>query len=142
MLFFFFNSYTGMGDTMLNRLNEYLQDNSFRFTVYDENIHIINFERIITGFKEVMNRGTGSGYTAMEYKPAGKTGTSEVVYNKDLTTINQTYAMFGPYDDPQYSIVVVTPNVSYNNDRDNYIAPVNRLISKEVSAYVFGRQHN
>ena len=98
-----------------------------------------NFERIIEGFKQVMNRGTGSGYTAMEFKPAGKTGTSEVVYSKDLTTINQTYAMFGPYDNPKYSIVVVTPNVSYNNDRDNYIAPINRLISKEVSRYVFER---
>ena len=95
-----------------------------------------NFERIHKGFYEVMNHGTGSGYTDLKYKPAGKTGTSEVVYSKDVTTINQTYAMFAPYDNPKYSIVVISPNVSYNNDKNNYIAPINRLISKEVSDIV------
>ena len=78
----------------------------------------------------------GSGYTDLKYRPAGKTGTSEVVYSKDVTTINQTYAMFAPYDNPKYSIVVISPNVSYNNDKNNYIAPINRLISKEVSDIV------
>ena len=28
---------------------------------------------------------------------------------------------FAPYDNPKYSIVVMSPNISYNNDRDNYI---------------------
>lgn len=96
-----------------------------------------NFQRIKEGFKEVLYTGTGRGYTDTKYKPAGKTGTSEVVYNKDTITINQTYAMFAPYDKPQYSIVVISPNISYNNDRDNYIAPINRYISKEVSKLVF-----
>ena len=91
-----------------------------------------NFNRIKEGFKEVLYSGTGRGYTDTLYKPAGKTGTSEVVYNKDIITINQTYAMFAPYDNPQYSIVVISPNISYNNDYDNYIAPINRYISKEV----------
>lgn len=96
-----------------------------------------NFNRIKEGFKEVLYSGTGRGYTDTLYKPAGKTGTSEVVYNKDIITINQTYAMFAPYDNPQYSIVVISPNISYNNDYDNYIAPINRYISKEVSKLVF-----
>lgn len=96
-----------------------------------------NFERIITGFKEVLYTGTGRGYTDTKYKPAGKTGTSESVYSKDITTINQTYAMFAPYDNPKYSIVVISPNISYNNDNDTYIAPINRYISKEVSKLVF-----
>lgn len=96
-----------------------------------------NFNRIKEGFKEVLYSGTGRGYTDTLYKPAGKTGTSEVVYNKDIITINQTYAMFAPYDNPQYCIVVISPNISYNNDYDNYIAPINRYISKEVSKLVF-----
>ncbi len=96
-----------------------------------------NFERIIAGFKEVLYTGTGRGYTDTNYKPAGKTGTSESVYSKDITTINQTYAMFAPYDNPKYSIVVISPNISYNNDNDTYIAPINRYISKEVSKLVF-----
>lgn len=96
-----------------------------------------NFPRITKGFKEVLYTGTGRGYTDKKYKPAGKTGTSESVYSKDITTITQTYAMFGPYDNPKYSIVVISPNISYNNDKDTYIAPINRYISKEVSKLVF-----
>lgn len=95
------------------------------------------FSRIKEGFKEVLYTGTGRGYTDKKYKPAGKTGTSEVVYNKDTITINQTYAMFAPYDNPEYSIVVISPNISYNTENDTYIAPINRYISKEVSKLVF-----
>ena len=95
------------------------------------------FSRIKEGFKEVLYTGTGRGYTDLSYKPAGKTGTSEVVYNKDTITINQTYAMFAPYDNPEYSIVVISPNISYNTENDTYIAPINRYISKEVSKLVF-----
>ena len=96
-----------------------------------------NFPRIKEGFKKVVYNGTGRGYTDKIYKPAGKTGTAEVVYNKDITTINQTYAMFAPYDNPKYSIVVMSPNISYNNDKERYIAPINRYISQEVSKLVF-----
>ena len=45
--------------------------------------------------------------------------------------------MFAPYDNPKYSIVVISPNISYNNDNDTYIAPINRYISKNVSKLVF-----
>lgn len=96
-----------------------------------------NFPRIKEGLRQVIYNGTGRGYTDKKYKPAGKTGTSEVVYSKDVTTINQTYAMFAPYDNPKYSIVVISPNISYNNKKDNYIAPINRYISKEVSKLLF-----
>lgn len=95
------------------------------------------FPRIQEGFKEVLYNGTGRGYTNTKYKPAGKTGTSETYYNKDTITINQSYAMFAPYDNPKYTIVAISPNISFNNDNNNYIAPINRLISKEVSNLLF-----
>ena len=95
-----------------------------------------NFERIDKGFQEVL-LGTGYGYTNLKYKPAGKTGTSQVVYNKDITTINQTYVMYAPYDNPKYSIVVITPNVSYEEAKTPYTAPINRYISQEVSKLLF-----
>ena len=58
-------------------------------------------DRVKEGFKTVLEYGgTGSGYIDKIYKPAGKTGTSESVYSKDITTITQTYAMFAPYDNP------------------------------------------
>ena len=95
-----------------------------------------NFERIDKGFQEVL-LGTGYGYTDLKYKPAGKTGTSEVVYNKKITTINQSYVMYAPYDNPEYSVVVITPNVSYEEAKNPYTAPINRYISKEVTKLLF-----
>jgi len=95
-----------------------------------------NFERINLGFQEVL-LGTGNGYTNRKYKPAGKTGTAQVVYDKDTTTINQSYIMYAPYDKPEYSIVVITPNISYENEKDPYTAPINRYISREVSKLLF-----
>lgn len=95
-----------------------------------------NFERINKGFQEVL-LGTGYGYTNLKYKPAGKTGTSQVIYNNDITTINQSYVMFAPYDNPKYSVVVITPNVSYEEAKKPYTAPINRYISKEVTKLLF-----
>ena len=125
----------------LHYLNSIKQNNK---TIYEYKPNILNkiedtgyFSRIKEGFKQVVYYGTGRGNTDLKYKPAGKTGTSEVVYNKDVTTINQTYAMFAPYDNPEYSIVVISPNITYNNDDNTYLAPINRLISKEVSKLVF-----
>lgn len=124
----------------LHYLKEIKNNNKTIYT-YEPNllntVENSNFERIIEGFKEVLYTGTGRGYTSTKYKPAGKTGTSETVYSSELTTITQTYAMFAPYDNPTYSIVVISPNISYNNDKDTYIAPINRYISKEVSKLVF-----
>ncbi len=94
------------------------------------------FDRIIEGFKQVMI-GTGAGYTDLKYKPAGKTGTSEIVYSKNVMTVNQSYAMFAPYDNPKYSIVIISPNLAYNDGKDNYIAPTNRYIAKEVTKLIF-----
>lgn len=124
----------------LHYLKEVKNNNKIIYTYQPNLLNTVensNFKRITEGFKEVLYNGTGRGYTDTKYKPAGKTGTSETVYTKDITTITQTYAMFAPYDNPKYSIVVISPNISYNNDEDTYIAPINRYISKEVSKLVF-----
>lgn len=96
-----------------------------------------NFERIREGFKQVLNDGTGRGYTEQSYHPAGKTGTAEIVYSKDVMTVNQSFIMFAPFDNPKYSIVVISPNIAYNDGTNNYIAPINRLISHEISNLIF-----
>lgn len=120
------------------KLNYLYKANNVEYTpILLNEIQGSNFKRIKEGFRQVLYNGTGKGYTDIIYKPAGKTGTSEVVLNKDITTINQTYAMFAPYDNPKHSIVVISPNISFNNDDNNYIAPINRYISKEVSKLVF-----
>lgn len=47
MLFFTSNSYNFLGDNMLERMNHYLNDEEFRFTYFEDKIHIINYKRII-----------------------------------------------------------------------------------------------
>jgi len=131
---------TGGSRYSLHYLKEVKDDDEVVYTYAPNLLNKVensNFKRITEGFKEVLYSGTGRGYTDTVYEPAGKTGTSEVVYAKNITTINQTYAMFAPITNPKYSIVVISPNISYNNDKNNYIAPINRYISKEVSKLVF-----
>ena len=48
MLFFYVYSYTYIGDNMLNSLNNFINDNTFRFTVYENMINIINYNKIIS----------------------------------------------------------------------------------------------
>ena len=110
------------------------QQNNIIDEVKLDNIYM---KRIQKGFYEVVNYGTGRGYTDKLFNAAGKTGTAESYYDKNTITINQSYVMYAPYDNPKYSLVVVNPNISYNNKRNNYIAPINRLISKEMSDYLF-----
>lgn len=100
-------------------------------------------ERIRLGFQNVLKIGTGRGYTNVNYKPAGKTGTSESFYDADndgiaeIETISSSYAMYAPYDNPTLSLVVVSPNVSHKNGKSEYMAFINRNISKEVSQKLF-----
>lgn len=101
------------------------------------------FERIQTGFYQVVNLGTGYGYTDVSFHPAGKTGTSETYFDSnqdgvgDILTITNTYAMYAPYDDAKYSMVVISPNVNHYEGKTDYFAYINRYISRAVSDYVF-----
>jgi cell division protein FtsI/penicillin-binding protein 2 len=102
------------------------------------------FDRIKEGLREVVNMGTGYGYTATSFSPAGKTGTSETYVDSDndgvmdALTITSSYAMYAPFKNPKYSMVVISPNVNNVNGKTDYFAYINRYISKRVSDYVFG----
>lgn len=96
------------------------------------------FDRIKEGMRQVIDGGTGRGYADVSTKPAGKTGTAEVVYSKGINTINQTFASFAPYDNPKYSIVTISPNAYYDNSSSDTVAPINYRISKELTALVYG----
>lgn len=101
------------------------------------------FERIQTGFYQVVNMGTGSGYVDSSLEGAGKTGTSETTYDRDqdgigdIKAVNTTFAMYAPFDNPKYSMVIVSPNSSHYSGSTRFFAPINRYISKAVSDYVF-----
>ena len=102
-----------------------------------------DIKRIQKGFMEVLDHGTGFGYINLAYKPAGKTGTSETFMDSDgdliddLKTITETSAMYFPYDDPKYSIVIVSPNSSHYLGKTDYIAPINSKISKKLTKNMF-----
>lgn len=96
------------------------------------------FDRIKEGMRQVIDGGTGRGYADVSTKAAGKTGTAEVVYQKGINTINQTFASFAPYDNPKYSIVTISPNAYYDNSSSDTVAPINYRISKELTSLVYG----
>lgn len=99
--------------------------------------------RIKQGLSEVLSSGTGRGHIATKYNPAGKTGTSESFYDSnsdgkaDVETISSLFVGFAPVDNPKYSIVVISPNVSHNNSKIEYKSKVNRYISKETTDFLF-----
>lgn len=101
--------------------------------------------RIKEGFKMVLEYGgTGSGYINLNYKPAGKTGTSQTFIDTnndgliDKETISTTFVGYFPYDDPKISITVISPDVStYTNTE--YISFITKRIVTEVADAYFKR---
>lgn len=100
------------------------------------------FNRIKEGLYQVVNLGTGSGYVDRKYNAVGKTGTSESLFDSngdgkvDVETITNSFAMYAPRDNPKYSMVVLSPNVSHYNGKTDFFAYINRYISQAVSDYV------
>lgn len=95
------------------------------------------------GFYYVMNRGTGLGFMNRKLNPAGKTGTSESFIDTDndgkidTKTLSLTLAGFFPYDNPEYSLVVICPNASHNNGNEDYIYYLTSRISREITDFMF-----
>jgi len=109
-----------------------------------EVINKVNLEekylkRIQEGLREVIKTGTGYWYVNPKIEAAGKTGTSESYIDSDYDgvmdayVLSNTFAMYGPFDNPKYSLVVISPNVSNLDAKSSSYAPVNRLIARKVS---------
>ena len=92
------------------------------------------------GFRKVFQEGDGTGVRAFQkasYKPAGKTGTAQIVYGGESDIgrnekgerrecYNLTLAGYAPYDNPEVAFSVVVPWVM--NDKSG----INSDIGKEV----------
>jgi len=100
------------------------------------NLDSTYMERIIEGFSEVINSGTGRKYMSKELDGAGKTGTAEGYYDKDTTTITSSFVGFFPKNSPKYTIAVVSPNISFEND-NSYNYPLTQYIVKNISDYLY-----
>lgn len=100
-------------------------------------------KRIQEGMNLVLMKGTGRGHVNYNLNPAGKTGTSESFYDSnndninDVKTITKVFAGFIPYDNPIYSVVVISPHVSFDNHNNSYTSNVNRHITRAITDFLF-----
>ncbi|MDD3453697.1 MAG: penicillin-binding protein 2 [Bacilli bacterium] len=130
----------------LKKIYQSTKNSNLTNLIYETKNQILNkvdideiyLNRIKEGFKAVLETGgTGSGYIDKKYKPAGKTGTSQSFVdtnndNKiDTETITTTFVGYAPYDNPQVTFTVISPDVS------NYQSYVNKRIAKRVSDKYF-----
>ena len=108
------------------------------------NLDPIYLERIREGLKLVLSEGTGRIYVDKRVNAAGKTGTSESFYDSDLdgkvdvATITSTFAGYFPADNPQYSVVVITPNISHNNGTNDTMYYGASKITKDITNHLAG----
>lgn len=99
-------------------------------------------KRVQEGFHAVMS-ALGSGYMGNYTNSAGKTGTSQSFLDTDndgvidTETITQTFGGYAPYDNPQMSMVVISPDISHNQNGSNYNSSVNKRISSQVANKFF-----
>ena len=74
---------------------------------------------------------------------AGKTGTSETLFDKnydgiyETKTISTAFLGYMPYDNPKYTFVLITPNISSNIKPGAYRVPINRYIIRELTQFLF-----
>ena len=100
-------------------------------------------DRIRKGLYEVNKSGTGYSYTTHKFTSAGKTGTAESFMDTDLDgkidkqTVSTSYIMYAPFEDPKFSIIIVSPNIKYKNNVSNYKYPINAKIMRRVSTLVY-----
>lgn len=99
--------------------------------------------RIREGFKAVNVSGTGYSYTNHKFSSAGKTGTAESFLDTDMdgvidkATVSTSYIMYAPYNEPEFSMIIVSPHIKYKNKVSSYKYPINARISKRASELIY-----
>ncbi len=100
-------------------------------------------DRVHQGFEAVMNYGTGVGYISKEYKPAGKTGTSQSFIDTDgdgvvdKETITTTFVAYAPSDNPKVTFTIISPDVSRSDGRSSYQSSINKRLADSISKKYF-----
>ena len=91
-------------------------------------------DRVRLGFHQVITNGLGYGYMGNYYDASGKTGTSQSFIDTDndgvvdKETITSSFIGYAPSENPQMSIVVVSPDISLPD------AGYESMITKRISA--------
>lgn len=99
--------------------------------------------RIKEGLRLVSTSGTGSYYIDKKYNASSKTGTSESILDSDKDGIVETFATtrtfisYMPSDKPEYSLVIVSPNIDYKENEYIRTYPINMHLAKNISEFLF-----
>lgn len=105
-------------------------------------LEIDDLNRIREGMRLVLSEGTGKFYVPQNIPFAGKTGTSESFLDSDndgvvdVATITSTFAGYYPADNPQYSLVVITPNVSHKEGNSSAFYYGASKITKDIVTFL------
>lgn len=114
----------------------YEKENKVLNKVPIENKYLL---RIQAGFNAVNATGTAYSYTNHKFTSAGKTGTADSYLDTDLDGVVDTltkttsYVMYAPYEKPEISVAIVSPNISYKNKTSDYRYPINSRVSREIT---------
>lgn len=101
-----------------------------------------SLNRIREGLRLVISEGTGSYYVPKGISASGKTGTSESFLDTDndgsvdTATLSSVFAGYFPSDNPKYSLVVITPNVSHKNGATDAFYYGASRITKDIINYL------
>lgn len=144
MLTSYINTLANDGERLKLRLVDYAIDNEGNYvnvngkTVLNRvNIKEDDLNRIKEGLKKVVSPyGTASSYVDSKIDAAGKTGTSETFYN-GIPTTTRSFIMYANSLDTKYSMVIISPNLSFTNATNNYKYPINSRLSKKISNFLF-----
>jgi cell division protein FtsI/penicillin-binding protein 2 len=100
------------------------------------------YQRILTGLNKVITNGTARGYI-FNNDGAGKTGTSETLVDTnndniyETKTISTSFMGFMPYNNPVYTFIIISPNISSNKVKNGYYVPINRYIIHDLTKILF-----
>ena len=95
-----------------------------------------HMERVRQGFNQVVTNGLGYGYMGNYTNSSGKTGTSQSFIDTDSNgivdteTITTSFVGYSPSDNPEISVVVVSPDISLPDA--NHQSQVTKRISSQL----------
>ena len=138
---------------LLKEVHAATDDESLGDVIYSFEPNVLNtvntkpeyLNRVKEGFYAVMHKsyGLGRGYIDDSHDPAGKTGTSQSAtdtnddYINDTDTVSTAFVGYAPASSPKMSIVVTSPNSTWENPRNSYSTLVTKRISKRASDAYF-----
>ena len=105
-------------------------------------------DRVQEGFRAVMTIGLGKNVMGNSPEPAGKTGTSESFMDTDgdgkidTETVSNAFVGYAPFDNPEMTITVTSPDVEDPNTNINFHSYVNRRIARFISNKYFEMDKN